>query len=96
MDSIARSLPSLMRASKIQKKAAKIGFDFENIDDAADKVCEELAEVKEAVRSGNEEAKAEEIGDLLFSGVNVARVAGVDSEKSLYDACEKFLTLFKN
>ena len=58
MDSIARSLPSLMRASKIQKKAAKIGFDFENIDDAADKVCEELAEVKEAVRSGNEEAKA--------------------------------------
>lgn len=96
MDSIAKSLPSLMRASKIQKKAAKIGFDFENIDDAAAKVTEELAEVKEAVKSGDEQAKAEEVGDLLFSVVNVARLAGVNSEKALYDACEKFLARFKS
>lgn len=94
MDSIARSLPSLMRASKMQKKAAKVGFDFENIDGAIAKVCEELEEVKEACKSGDENAKAEEVGDLLFSVVNIARFAGVDSEKSLYDACEKFLARF--
>jgi len=94
MNSIARSLPSLMRAEKIQKKAAKVGFNFENIDDAAAKVTEELKEVKDAVRSGDEQAEAEEIGDLLFSVVNVARFAGVNSEKSLYDACEKFVARF--
>lgn len=94
MDSIARSLPSLMRAAKLQKKAAKVGFDFDNLDAAAEKVTEELAEVKAAVSSGDENAKADEIGDLLFSVVNVARFAGVDSEKALYDACEKFLSRF--
>lgn len=94
MDSIARSLPSLIRASKMQKKAAKVGFDFECFDDAAAKVVEELSEVREAIESGDENAKAEEIGDLLFSVVNVARFVGVDGEKALYDACEKFLSRF--
>ncbi len=94
MDSIARSLPSLIRAAKMQKKAAKVGFDFECLDDAAAKVSEELNEVKAACESADENAKAEEIGDLLFSVVNVARFAGVDSEKALYDACEKFLARF--
>ena len=94
MDSIARSLPSLMRAEKMQKKARKAGFDFENAEDAIDKVYEELSEVKEAIKGSDENAKAEEIGDLLFSAVNVARFAGVESEKALYDACEKFLFRF--
>lgn len=96
MDSIARSLPSLMRASKMQKKAAKIGFDFDNIDDAMAKVTEELSEVKEACVGGDQVAVEEEIGDLLFSAVNVARIAGVESEKALYNACEKFLTRFSD
>lgn len=95
MDSIARSLPSLMRAQKIQKKAAKVGFDFENISDAAEKITEELAELKEAVSSGDESAKAEEAGDLLFAAVNVVRMSGVNSEKALYDACDKFLRRFR-
>lgn len=94
MDSIARSLPSLMRAHKIQKKAAKVGFDFPNVDDAADKVTEELAEFKEAVAKGNEADIAEEAGDLLFAAVNAVRLAGVNSEKALYDANEKFLARF--
>lgn len=94
MDSIARSLPSLMRASKMQKKAAKVGFDFENIDDTMAKVTEELEEVKEAYVKGDAAAIEEEVGDLLFSAVNVARFAGVDSEKALYNACEKFLKRF--
>ena len=95
MDSIARSLPSLIRAAKIQKKAAKAGFDFETVDDAAAKVLEELSEVRAACADGDENAKAEEVGDLLFSVVNVARLAGVDSEKALYDACEKFLKRYR-
>lgn len=96
MDSIARSLPSLMRASKMQKKAAKVGFDFENINDAMSKVSEELSEVKDACLSGNRADIEEEVGDLLFSVVNVARLAGVDSEKALYNACDKFLTRFSD
>ncbi len=94
MDSIARSLPSLMRAAKMQKKAAKVGFDFENIDGAMDKVTEELSEVKTAFQSGDKSSVEDEIGDLLFSAVNVARLAGVDGEKALYNACEKFLSRF--
>ena len=68
--------------------------DFETVDDAAEKVLEELSEVKAACAGDDENAKTEEIGDLLFSVVNVARLAGVDSEKALYDACEKFLKRF--
>ncbi|MDE7389855.1 MAG: nucleoside triphosphate pyrophosphohydrolase [Lachnospiraceae bacterium] len=94
IDSIARSLPSMMRASKIQKKAAKVGFDFADFDSALSKVYEELDEVKEAVANGTEDQRAEEIGDLLFSVVNVTRFARVDSEKALYDACEKFIKRF--
>lgn len=94
MDSIARSLPALMRAQKMQKKAAKVGFDFANVSDAADKVDEELSEFRQAVESGAESDIAEEAGDLLFAAVNAVRLAGVNSEKALYDACEKFLTRF--
>lgn len=94
MKSIARSLPSLMRAHKIQKKAAKVGFDFENAVDAAEKVKEELGEFKEALDNGNEAHIAEEAGDLLFAAVNAVRLAGVNSEKALYDACDKFIARF--
>ena len=96
IDSIARSLPALMRAQKMQKKAAKVGFDFPNVEEASTKVTEELEELLEAVRSGSAEHTAEEAGDLLFAAVNVVRLAGVNSEKALYDACEKFLTRFAN
>lgn len=91
MDSVARSLPSLMRASKVQHKAAKVGFDFENVDDALVKVDEELDEVRCAKNSAQLE---EEFGDLLFAVVNAARLAGVDSEKALYNANEKFIARF--
>ena len=95
MDSIARSLPSLMRAQKIQKKAAKVGFDFGSAEEAGKKVPEELSELLEAVKSGDESAAAEEAGDLLFAALNVVRLAGVDGEKALYDACDKFLARFR-
>lgn len=94
MDSIARSLPSLMRAQKMQKKAAKVGFDFANAEDASVKVTEELRELLEAVESGDSAKIAEESGDLLFAAVNVVRLAGANGEKSLYDACDKFMARF--
>ena len=96
MDSVSKALPSLMRAAKIQQKAAKVGFDWENVDGPLDKIIEETNELKEAVANNNSEAQAEELGDLLFSVVNVSRFLKVDSEKALYDACDKFTERFRN
>lgn len=94
MLSVARSLPSLMRAEKIQKKAAKVGFDWDNVDEAMEKIPEELSELRQAVADNNQADIAEELGDLLFSVVNVSRFLKVDSEKALYDACDKFTSRF--
>lgn len=92
LNSVARSLPGLWRAEKVQKKAAKAGFDWPDVSGALDKLPEETAELREALnRKGNVE---EELGDLLFSAVNVARHAGVDPEKALSRACDKFITRF--
>ncbi len=96
MDSVCKALPSLMRAEKIQKKAAKVGFDWDNVDGALDKIVEETEELKQAVSEGDSNAQAEELGDLLFSVVNVSRFLKVDSEKALYDACDKFTDRFKS
>ncbi len=95
MDSVSKALPSLMRAEKIQKKAAKVGFDWDSVDGALDKITEETDELKEAISKGDSELQAEELGDLLFSVVNVSRFIKVDSEKALYDACDKFTDRFK-
>jgi tetrapyrrole methylase family protein/MazG family protein len=95
MDSVSKALPSLMRATKIQQKAAKIGFDWEDVNGALDKVTEETQELKEAIVNNDSENQAEELGDLLFSVVNVARFLKIDSEKSLYDACDKFTDRFR-
>ena len=94
MESVSKSLPALMRSTKVQQKASKVGFDWDNIDGAFDKVEEELKEVKEAYKLQNKELCADELGDLLFSVVNVSRFLQVDAEKSLYQACEKFTKRF--
>ena len=96
MDSVSKALPSLMRAEKIQKKAAKVGFDWDNVDGALDKVAEETDELKEAISKNDSKLQSEELGDLLFSVVNVSRFIKVDSEKALYDACDKFTDRFRN
>ena len=95
MDSVSKALPSLMRAEKIQKKAAKVGFDWDKAEDAMEKIPEEFSELKQAVAQGNQDNISEELGDLLFSVVNVSRFLKVDSEKALYDACDKFTDRFK-
>lgn len=92
--SVARSLPGLIRAEKLQKKAAKVGFDWEDAAGALEKVDEELAEVR-AARAGDGDVE-EEIGDLLFAVVNVARHEKVDPERALEKTCDKFIRRFSD
>lgn len=94
MDSVARSLPALWRCDKIQAKAAKTGFEWPNVHAALDKVDEETRELRAAVVSGDTEAIGDELGDLLFAAVKVARFAGIDPEQAAHAACEKFIRRF--
>lgn len=94
MDSVARSLPALWRCDKIQAKAAKTGFEWPDVHAALDKVDEETRELRAAVTSGDTEAIGDELGDLLFAAVKVARFAGIDPEQAAHAACEKFIRRF--
>jgi tetrapyrrole methylase family protein/MazG family protein len=94
MISVPRELPALMRATKLQKKAADVGFDWDNASGALDKLDEETLELKEAIASGDKTHIEEEFGDLLFSMVNVSRFIKVDSEEALTKASDKFLDRF--
>ena len=93
LDGVARSLPALMRAEKIQKKAQKAGFDWDNIDPVLDKISEETAELRTAIREQSN--VEEELGDLLFAVVKAGRFLGLDSELVLHAACEKFIRRFR-
>lgn len=93
MESVPRELPALMRAQKIQKKAAKAGFDWENVSGALEKIGEETAEATAAMRESADRAE-EELGDLLFAVVNVCRFAQVDAEEALTRATDKFAARF--
>ena len=93
LKSVSSYLPALMRASKVQDKAAKVGFDFDDALMALNKVTEETAEVKDALVNGGD--IEEEIGDLLFAAVNVARLAGITSEQALTRTTEKFISRFE-
>lgn len=93
LDSVARALPALTRAAKLQGKAAKAGFDWRDISPALDKLSEELEEFQSAVREGSN--IEEELGDLLFAAVKAGRFAGVDGETALQRACEKFIRRFR-
>ena len=94
MDSVARSLPALWRCDKIQAKAAKTGFEWPDVHAALDRVDEETRELRAAVASGDTEAIGDELGDLLFAAVKVARFAGIDPEQAAHAACEKFIRRF--
>jgi ATP diphosphatase len=103
LSGVPRALPALMRAYKLSKRAARVGFDFEHSSQTADKVEEELAEVREA--AGNHpsgdpaaepsQATFEEVGDLLFAAANLARKLGVDAEDALRAANLKFERRFR-
>jgi ATP diphosphatase len=106
LDGVPRTLPALMRAFKLSKRAARVGFDFEHSGQTADKVAEELAEVREAAErsalaAGSRAAAGaspeifEEIGDLLFAAANLARKLDVDAEAALRAANAKFERRFR-
>ncbi|WP_274423932.1 nucleoside triphosphate pyrophosphohydrolase [Chelativorans sp. YIM 93263] len=94
LDEVPTSLPALMRALKLQKRAAQVGFDWGEAKPTLDKIEEEIGEVRQEMESGNEKAVAEEFGDLLFAVVNLGRHLGVDSEAALQQTNEKFRTRF--
>ena len=92
---IPRSLPALLKADKIQRKAARVGFDWKRVSDVLAKVEEELRELKAAHASGNRRHLAEELGDLLFAAVNLARYEKLDPEDLLNRATRKFVKRFQ-
>jgi len=93
VDAVARTLPALWRAEKVQKKAAKVGFDWHDVGGAVDKLSEELEEVRSAMAGQGD--VAEELGDLLFAAVNTARFLQVDPEMALHAASDKFAARFR-
>lgn len=94
IDGVPGSLPALMRAAKISKKAAKTGFDWPDIPSIIDKIKEEVAELEEAIENNEREEIKEEIGDLLFAVVNLARRAEIDPEEALRHMLKKFARRF--
>jgi len=92
LDSVTRGLPALLRAKKLQKKAAKVGFVWPSSAPAFDKVVEEIHEFKDAKTPKHKE---EEFGDILYALVNYARMEGINAEEALRKTNEKFITRFK-
>lgn len=93
MDAVARSLPALWRADKLQSKAAKAGFEFADVSGALDKLDEEMRELREAAERGTN--FSEEFGDVLFAAVKAGRFLNVDPEDALNATCEKFIARFR-
>ena len=93
-DGVATSQPALAYAQQLQRKAAKVGFDWDDVSGPLDKIGEELEEVRAALATGDDDAVAGELGDLLFAVVNAARHAGADAELALRRASAKFRTRF--
>ena len=96
LDGIPKILPALMRAQRMQARAARQGFDWREISGALDKVEEEFAELRREHEAGSEDTVEDEFGDLLFSLVNVARFLHIDSEQALQHAVAKFEKRFRS
>lgn len=95
VDGIPRHLPALSKAHLVQKRVAKVGFEWDEISGVVDKLDEELAEVKEAMAQKDADAIREELGDLLFSTVNLSRYLGHESEEVLNENISKFMRRFQ-
>lgn len=96
LDGVALALPALMRAEKLQKRAARTGFDWPDINGVTDKISEEAQEVAEAISSGSHDDIEDEIGDLLFAVTNLSRHAGIDPEIALRRTNKKFSKRFQH
>ncbi|MCB9995671.1 MAG: nucleoside triphosphate pyrophosphohydrolase [Rhodospirillales bacterium] len=95
LDDVPRNLPSLIRAQKLQKRAARVGFEWDHAADVLDKMEEEIAEMREAIAGGRQEEILDELGDLFFVLTNFGRMLGVNCEESLRHANHKFERRFK-
>jgi len=91
---IPEAMPALMRANKIQKKAAKVGFDWNDVSGALEKAKEEFEELRAEIKKGDKTASENEMGDLLFAVVNICRFLEIDPEVALNKTNSKFVTRF--
>jgi MazG family protein len=95
LDNVAGALPALLKAQTVQKKAARVGFDWPDIEPVFGKFAEEVAEVREAIAAGDAVSLEAEVGDLLFTAVNLARKLGVDAETALAGSTNRFVSRFQ-
>ena len=95
LDGVPQGLPALLRANKLQMKAAKVGFDWDDVAPVWDKVAEELAELRQAEASGDLAKMEDELGDVVFAVVNLGRFLGVETEVALNRANNKFSRRFR-
>ena len=95
LDGVPPTLPALMRAAEVQKRASRVGFDWEDVAGPLDKIDEETRELRAAHANADAGGLAEEIGDLLFAVVNASRFCGVDPEDALRQTMEKFGRRFR-
>jgi len=91
---VPKNFPGLMRASKVQQKASKVGFDFDSVEPAMEKLLEELQEVRDVYKGNNRAKILEEVGDLVFSTVNIARLLDIDPEFAVNYTIDKFINRF--
>jgi tetrapyrrole methylase family protein / MazG family protein len=95
VDGVPKNLPALQRAHRLQEKAARVGFDWENKEDVWKKVIEEIEEMHQSEKQGDKEGLENEIGDVFFSLVNYSRFIGINPENALRSTNEKFIKRFE-
>ncbi len=95
LEGIPKTLPSLLRAQKLQAKAAKVGFDWRKVEDVLDKLDEELSEFREALSNKKQQEIEDELGDIFFVLVNISRFVGVNPEDALRKTISKFISRFR-
>lgn len=95
LKSVPKVFPALMRSAKVQSRAAKVGFDYKDVNMAFNDLKSEMQELTEAMEQNDQEALFEELGDVLFSVVNVSRFLHLDAEQCLAASCDKFIRRFE-
>jgi len=95
LDEVKKHYPGLLLAAKVQRKVARVGFDWDKTESVFDKMDEELTELKDACRQKDHAAMEEEVGDFLFSVVNLSRRMKIDAETALHTTVEKFRRRFR-